>query len=211
MTITLLSTPPNLSDLTVRHTQNNVGLTVSPPLSGANGQILGKLYVCESMLHFYSESSGAGISVEYPDVIIHAISRQNNEPAIYCQLDAGLFFPNQQLPEDEDQDDIVTELTFTPADSNSLEDIYLAMSDCAALHPDEEFLAEQAALEGDDDDDQKYYANPSDEAELNEAQQAALRHLESVFEPTPAPSQNGTNHHTTDKTHQFDDAMDDDQ
>jgi nucleotide-sensitive chloride channel 1A len=84
-----------------------------------------------------------------------------------------------------------------------VEDIYLALSDCAALHPDEEFLAEQAALEEDDD---TYYTNPSDETELNEVQQAALRHLESVFEQ-PAP--NGIYH--PDKNHQFEDAMDDDQ
>lgn len=54
----------------------------------------------------------------------------------------------------------------------------MALSDCTALHPDEEFLAEQAALE----DESEFFADPSDEAELNEVQQAALRHLESVFE-----------------------------
>ncbi|KAI8333560.1 regulator of volume decrease after cellular swelling-domain-containing protein [Chlamydoabsidia padenii] len=202
MTITLLSSPPDLNNLAIRHTQNDVGLTVSPALSGAQGAIVGTLYVCESLLYFYSTVSNAGIAVEYPDIIIHAISRQHGDPAIYCQLDAGLFFPNQQLPDEEDRDDIVTELNFTPTDTNSLEDIYLALSDCAALHPDEEFLAEQAALEGEDE----YYTNPSDETELNEVQQAALRHLESVFEQ-PAP--NGV--HQPDKNHQFEDPMDDDQ
>lgn len=56
----------------------------------------------------------------------------------------------------------------------------MAMSECAALHPDEEFMAEQ-----EDGDDQEFYADPSDEAELNEMQQAALAHLESVFEQPP--------------------------
>ncbi|KAI8086340.1 regulator of volume decrease after cellular swelling-domain-containing protein [Halteromyces radiatus] len=204
MTITLLSSPPDLSNLTIRHTQNDIGLDVSPSLAGSNGTIQGKLYVCESLLYFYSESSNAGIAVEYPDIIIHAISRQSGEPSIYCQLNAGLFFPNQQLPEDEDHEDIVTELTFTPRDTNSLEDIYMALSDCAALHPDEEFMAEQAALE--QENDETFYANPSDETELNEVQQAALRHLESVFDS--APTQNGNNH-SDERNHQFDDAMDD--
>lgn len=65
-----------------------------------------------------------------------------------------------------------------------VEGIYMAMSECAALHPDEE------SLEGEDHygNDQEFYADPSDEAELNEMQQAALRHLESVFEP---PMTNG--------------------
>lgn len=58
-----------------------------------------------------------------------------------------------------------------------VEGIYMAMSECAALHPDEEFMAEQEAY-----DDEEFYADPSDEAELNEMQQAALAHLESVFE-----------------------------
>jgi nucleotide-sensitive chloride channel 1A len=60
------------------------------------------------------------------------------------------------------------------------------MTDCAALHPDEEFMQEQ-----EESDQDEYYADPSDEAELNEVQQAALRHLESVFEP-PKPQMNGT-------------------
>lgn len=74
-----------------------------------------------------------------------------------------------------------------------VEGIYLAMSECAALHPDKEFMEEQ------EESDQEFYA-PSDEAELNEVQQAALRHLESVFEQPP--KMNG---------HQFDDPVDESQ
>lgn len=73
-----------------------------------------------------------------------------------------------------------------------VEGIYMAMSECAALHPDEEFMAEQEAY-----DEEEYYADPSDEMELNEMQQAALAHLESVFEP---PTTNG---------HKFDDIEED--
>lgn len=79
-----------------------------------------------------------------------------------------------------------------------VEDIYLALSDCASLHPDQEFMAEQDEME-----DEEYYTNPDDEAELNEVQQAALRHLESVFEQ---PKQNGSNH----QDDQFENAMEDD-
>lgn len=147
-----------------------------------------------SQVYFYSEQAQSGIAVEYPDIIIHAISRQDGRPGIYCQLESGRFFPNQQIPE-EDQEDTVTELKFMPQDVGSckfireicgfwmsyyasVEAIYMALSECTALHPDEEFLAEQAALE----DEGEFFADPSDEAELNEVQQAALRHLESVFE-----------------------------
>ncbi|KAG2218351.1 hypothetical protein INT45_012970 [Circinella minor] len=183
MTVTLLNSPPDLSDQNVRHTQRNVDLQILPPLSGVEGTIQGELNVCESQVYFYSTLAGSGIAVEYPDIIIHAISRQEGRPSIYCQLEQGRFFPNQQLPEDEE--DSVTELKFMPQDPGSLEAIYMAMSTCAALHPDEDFLAEQKALEEEND----FFADPSDENELNDIQQAALRHLESVFVPPPQQQQ----------------------
>lgn len=61
----------------------------------------------------------------------------------------------------------------------------MAMTDCAELHPDQEFMQEQEEY-----DDEEFYADPSDEAELNEVQQAALRHLESVFEQPPTMNGN---------------------
>ncbi|CAO0798509.1 unnamed protein product [Mucor circinelloides] len=185
MTVTLLNQAPDVSSLKPRHIQKDTALLISPPLAGHQGPIFGELYVCEDQFYFYSESAQSGIAVEYPDIIIHAISRQDGQPNIYCQLDSGLFFPNQQLPEDEqEREETVTELRLIPRDGGALEGIYMAMNECASLHPDEEFMAEQDAYE----DDNEFYADPSDEAELNEMQQAALRHLESVFEP---PTMNG--------------------
>ncbi|KAI8975671.1 regulator of volume decrease after cellular swelling-domain-containing protein [Mycotypha africana] len=184
MTVTLLNEAPDTSSLKPRHIQKETALLISPPLAGHQGPIFGQLSVCEDQFYFYSEDANSGIAVEYPDIIIHAISRQEGQPNIYCQLDSGLFFPNQQLPEDkEERRETVTELRLIPKDTGALEGIYLAMSECAALHPDEEFMAEQ-----EDYEDEEFFADPSDEAELNEAQQAALRHLESVFEP---PMSNG--------------------
>lgn len=46
------------------------------------------------------------------------------------------------------------------------------MSDCAELYPDN-------AIEN----EQEFLADPSDDTELNELQQAAFKHLETVFEP----------------------------
>ncbi|KAI7908008.1 regulator of volume decrease after cellular swelling-domain-containing protein [Cokeromyces recurvatus] len=185
MTVTLLNEAVDASSLKPRHIQKDTALLIMPPLAGHEGPIFGELSVCEDQLYFYSEAANSGIAVEYPDIIIHAISRQDGQPNIYCQLNAGIFFPNQQLPENEEErEDIVTELRLIPRDSGALEGIYMAMSECAALHPDHEFMAEQ-----EDYEDEEFYADPSDEAELNEVQQAALRHLESVFQP--APSMNG--------------------
>ncbi|KAI8374199.1 regulator of volume decrease after cellular swelling-domain-containing protein [Radiomyces spectabilis] len=200
MTVTLLAEAPPLDDLAVRYTEHNTVLDITPPLVGLSEGISGTLFVCESQLYFYSEDQKSGIAVEYPDIIIHAISRQSNQPCIYAQLDQGIFFPNQQLPENEEErQETVTEIRFIPQDSGALEAIYMALSDCAALHPDEEFMAEQEAY------DDEFFADPSDEAELNEVQQAALRHLESVFEQ---PTRNGVAPH---ENSQFDNAMDEDQ
>ncbi|GAA5811882.1 hypothetical protein MFLAVUS_005329 [Mucor flavus] len=193
MTVTLLQDAPDVSALKPRHIQKDTALLISPPLAGHEGPIFGELSVCEDQLYFYSESAKSGIAVQYPDIIIHAISRQEGQPNIYCQLDAGLFFPNQQLPEDEqEREETVTELRLIPRDGGALEGIYMAMTECTELHPDEEFMAEQGAYS-----DEEYYADPSDEAELNEMQQAALAHLESVFEQ---PTMNG---------HKYDDIEED--
>ncbi|CEP12441.1 hypothetical protein [Parasitella parasitica] len=184
MTVTLLSQAPDVTSLKLRHVQKDTALLISPPLAGHPGPIFGELSVCEDQLYFYSETAQSGIAVEYPDIIIHAISRQDGQPNIYCQLDTGLFFPNQELPEDDqEREETVTELRLIPRDGGALEGIYMAMNECASLHPDEEFMAEQ-----EEEEDGDFYADPSDEAELNEIQQAALRHLESVFEP---PTING--------------------
>jgi nucleotide-sensitive chloride channel 1A len=63
-----------------------------------------------------------GIAVEYPDIIIHAISRSENEATLFCQLDTGLFFPNQQLPESGlEREEISTELRIIPKEESESE------------------------------------------------------------------------------------------
>ena len=52
MTVTLLNSPPDLSDQAVRHTQRNVDLLILPPLSGMEGTIQGDLNVCERYIYF---------------------------------------------------------------------------------------------------------------------------------------------------------------
>lgn len=76
-----------------------------------------------------------------------------------------------------------------------VETLYNALSQCAVLHPD-------AADEQDDEEEEEWYADPSDEAELNEVQQAALDHLATVFQPQV----NGKNSNDNDDG-AFEDAM----
>jgi chloride channel, nucleotide-sensitive, 1A len=58
-----------------------------------------------------------------------------------------------------------------------VEALYNAMSQCAVLHPDADADGEEF------EEEEEWYANPSDEAELNEVQRAALDHLATVFQP----------------------------
>ncbi|CAO3699257.1 unnamed protein product [Rhizopus stolonifer] len=148
-------------------------LVITPPLAGHEGPIEGEIYICEDQLYFYSNTIESGIAVEYRDIIIHAISRQD-QASLYCQLDVGLFFPNQVLPEDEyEREETMTELYLIPRDSGAVEGIYAAMSDCAALHPDKEFMEEQES-------DDEFYGGE----ELTQEQQTALDRLDSLIVPT---------------------------
>ena len=56
--------------------------------------------------------------LDYRDVCMHATSRQDGQPAIYCQLAEGLFFPNQQIGEDSEDSEVMTELRFIPKDES---------------------------------------------------------------------------------------------
>ncbi|CAO3658867.1 unnamed protein product [Rhizopus stolonifer] len=153
MTVTLLSKAPDFTTLKTRHVQKDSALLISPPLDNHKGPMFGDIIVCEDQLYFYSESSTLGIAVPYPNIVIHAASRQEGQPNIYYGHD-------------------VTELRFIPRDSGAVEGIYMTMSDCAELYPDN-------AIEN----EQEFSADPSDDTELNELQQAAFKHLETVFEP----------------------------
>lgn len=90
----------------------------------------GTLYVIESLLAFVS-ASGAGFTIQYPTITLHAISRAESGPSIYCQLDESNS-PNQG--DDEVTD--MRELSIVPVSHDSLESIFEALSVCAALHPD---------------------------------------------------------------------------
>jgi nucleotide-sensitive chloride channel 1A len=78
-----------------------------------------------------------------------------------------------------------------------VEVLYNAMSQCAVLHPDAD--ADEEEFE---EEEEEWYANPSDEAELNEVQRAALDHLATVFQPPV----NGKQTHENDDG-AFEDAM----
>ncbi|KAI9272023.1 regulator of volume decrease after cellular swelling-domain-containing protein [Sporodiniella umbellata] len=168
MTVTLLFKKPNFNKLNVQHTQKDSALLISPPLDSQKGPFFGDIFICEDHLCFYSESSATGIVVPYSDIVIHAASRQEGQPNIYCQLTSGVFFSNQTVAENQS----ATELRLIPRDSNSVEKIYMVMSDCV-----------EKLFERTQESEEEPSVSLSDNAELEELQQAAFKHLETVFEP----------------------------
>ena len=116
-----------------------------------------------SVLAFISVT-GRGFQVEYPSITLHAISRTESGPCIYCQLDET---PIGNQTDNDDDDVPMRELKIIPervearkfplisANSDypkayqlpcAVEPIFESMSGCAALHPDPEDEAD-----GDDD------------------------------------------------------------
>ncbi|RGB25567.1 regulator of volume decrease after cellular swelling-domain-containing protein [Rhizophagus diaphanus] len=240
MAITLLSTPPavitreearqlqqNSPDAIIepiaRHIQQNVYVRFTPPVPDT---ILGKgtLWVTESKLYFYSWDTNTGLAIDYPTIIIHAISRQqapdSTGPCIYTQLNerfnVSTGTPTQQTlasltsrEVDEEEDDITAELKFIPDDIGALDAIFEALSECAALHPDKEFMDEEDPDDefyygngNDDDNSQWFAAAPSDEQELSEIGRASLAYLESIIDNPPTNNTNNTNNTSNTATQQ---------
>ncbi|KAI0788060.1 regulator of volume decrease after cellular swelling-domain-containing protein [Fomes fomentarius] len=147
------STPASFADIppVLRHRQDNVSATLDPPLDGFSTEDAanGSLYVIESALVFLSVT-GRGFQLDYPSITLHAISRAESGPTIYCQLD------EPSAPEEEDEDaTAMRELVIVPKDPSSLEPIFESLSLCASLHPDPND-------ENDMDDDNDAFVDPGE-------------------------------------------------
>ena len=54
------------------------------------------ILILNSVLLFMS-NTGRGFQIEYPSITLHAISRRDGQPSIYCQLDEETDAAIQQL------------------------------------------------------------------------------------------------------------------
>ncbi|KAF9493399.1 hypothetical protein BDN71DRAFT_1395091 [Pleurotus eryngii] len=151
------TTPASFSDIPpiLRHKQEHVKLALHPPLDAfpASECESGTLYVIESVLVFMS-ANGRGIQIEYPSITLHAISRSDDAPSIYCQLDDAVPSSTSASADIKDRDDDLTEMremNIIPSAATSLEPIFEALSLCASLHPDPRD-SEDDAMDADADD-----------------------------------------------------------
>ncbi|KAF5370452.1 hypothetical protein D9615_009739 [Tricholomella constricta] len=146
------STPASFSSIppVCKHQELNVTVRLDPAVDGFTDQdaAQGTLYVLTSVLVFMS-STGRGFQIEYPAITLHAISRGENGPSIYCQLDES--DPSAPGADDDEEDTELRELSILPQQNGAaaLEPIFEALSMCAALHPDKNNDGE--GLDGDDD------------------------------------------------------------
>ncbi len=123
-----------------------------------------------SVLVFIS-ATGKGFQVDYPSITLHAISRAEAGPSIYCQLDDA---PAAEAAVQVEEDDVANmrELVIVPKDSSArtslrstpslprtrltdrlfvlraVEPIFESLSICASLHPDPN---DADAMDDDDD------------------------------------------------------------
>ncbi|KZW02767.1 hypothetical protein EXIGLDRAFT_664760 [Exidia glandulosa HHB12029] len=201
------ATPDSFNDIppVARHIEQNVTCTLEPPLDGAaSTNARGTLYVTERVLAFVPAQEGArGFSTDYPTLILHAISRGEEGPMLYCQLDESIGLRENEDDDPEAEFDTLRELKIVPSSPDALEPIFEAISICASLNAD--------PYDGDDDDafidapeggGSAFPQFNGDDEELSEVGRAALAHLESIIDwdhpasgPRPAhlqQQQNGT-------------------
>lgn len=93
---------------------------------------------------------GEGFSITYPEIILHAILRSQNEEepqGIYCQVQAQEAETEEGLKisifEEDEEEERPLEIRFRPSSNDRciyfitlVDDIYEALCQCATLHPD---------------------------------------------------------------------------
>ncbi|KAJ3307832.1 hypothetical protein HDU76_004332 [Blyttiomyces sp. JEL0837] len=203
-----LSTPPGKGELLITERKEEIdkddegefgGLEWGSRINGIKTKkILAQLDSEGFKVLFINTTTSTAYTIDYPSIVIHAISRGNSNepPCIYCQLDSNAVVDergvnggngdevtekggdgDEEEEEEEDDGDVAYEMRIIPDDGGALDDIFLALSECAALHPDKDMEGMDA-----DDDGGDWIFSEETAQELDEARQAALDHLESVFE-----------------------------
>mmetsp|Transcript_15568 Transcript_15568/g.18737 ORF Transcript_15568/g.18737 Transcript_15568/m.18737 type:complete len:219 (-) Transcript_15568:161-817(-) len=111
----------------------------------------GSLYITTRRVVWLSNVDQAkGYCVTYLAMTMHAISRDPQaypKPCIYTQIEDG-----GACDGDDDEDISITELRIVPSDASSLDEIFRALCDCAAMNFDPD-------AEGDHEDEGEFYYN----------------------------------------------------
>ncbi|KAJ2682264.1 hypothetical protein IWW39_006064 [Coemansia spiralis] len=196
MPVTLLHSLPALSQ--TRFTAEKTRVACDPPSDAAHG--LGTLYIDEQRVVFFSTEASCGFSIDYPTIVIHAVSRSADPVGahLYCQLDGP--FPGYAKAggdsDEEDEEEQFAELRFIPEDEQLLDDMFKAMSDCAALNPDDggsdsgsdlddlcvgDYQDESAVQTIEEFNSSAFITSPDQLSSLTPKGRETLAHLESII------------------------------
>lgn len=191
-------------DPLLEHLERDVQITLEPPVDGFDAVACSQLdvYVIEAFvlasrpvplwlkldcvaraLVLFHPSTSTGISIPYPTISLHAISRQPvladpavssghpsaEQPCVYCQLDENEGEDYDNLAEEELAD--TRELSLFPANPQAVQAVYAAMSRCASLHPSVDTPNGQAEALGGDDDDGADWADLMRQADGNDGRE----------------------------------------
>ncbi|XP_066949815.1 methylosome subunit pICln isoform X1 [Macrobrachium rosenbergii] len=122
----------------------------------------GTLFIAESRVTWVKDGDDTGLSLEYPHIAIHAVSRDPASfsfPCLYLMIDVEME-PREEDDEDRESDDEdeagMTEIRFVPADHMALEPMYKSLSDCQALHPNPEDVQSEEEIGEENDDEGDY-------------------------------------------------------
>ena len=108
------------------------------------------------------EDEALGWSIDYKNVILHAISKPDAEsPHLYLQLSCNrLFDANGHefsfIETGEDEDEKFLEVKLKVGEEKVVDEMFISLSECAALHPNE-------SDESDDEEDKEDELSDSNE------------------------------------------------
>lgn len=133
------STPASFGDIPPKlcHKETDVSVILDPPLENfpAENGSSGTLYVIERYITFddafprifdiaasylvFMSNSSQGFQIPYPAITLHAVSRGESGPSIYCQLDDTVDKSESISPATTDDATEMRELTIVPQNQAS--------------------------------------------------------------------------------------------
>ncbi|KAM8975827.1 methylosome subunit pICln [Pelodytes ibericus] len=190
----------------------------------------GTLYIAESRLAWLN-GSGLGFILEYPSISLHAISRDTTaypEEHLYVMVNKKIGdneskeqTMNEDGEEEEESDDDeepITEIRFVPAEKSDLGEMFTAMCDCQALHPDPEDQDSDDDFEGEEYDVEAhergqgdiptFYTYEEGLSHLTTEGQATLDRLESMLADSVGGQHTMAGVRTEGSALDFEDGMD---
>lgn len=137
--------------------QENVQIKFRPSLTLGGPFSEGDLYIAENALYFHDNASSQVIMIDYPSILMHALSRGNQTEGeevcaalVYCQLESLGIQLDENGNEMDEEEEPCLEMELIPSDETKgkfdllplafcnflVDDVFQALSKCAALHPD---------------------------------------------------------------------------